>query len=145
MRKRLLLPPCNYLTLLPSNHIPLGLKHHTTGITCLCEPSKACCTLYKLFSQANSITVAWHTPTIPTAPCTRAQYSPFNSQPPEPSDLSFTTTSNTSSKFTAFKPIMPTDKKDLAVVEQENNKCPIIHPGELNAKVFHAFKTACHN
>ena len=40
---------------------------------------------------------------------------------------------------------MPTDKKDLAVIEHKNNKCPILHPGELNIEVLHAFETACHN
>ena len=40
---------------------------------------------------------------------------------------------------------MPANKKDLAVVEQENNKCPIFHPRELNAEVFQQFKTAYYN
>ena len=40
---------------------------------------------------------------------------------------------------------MPANKKDLTVVEQENNKCPILHPRELNAEVFRQFETACYN
>ena len=80
--------------------------------------------------------MARRTPAVSTAPRTRAQRAAFDSQTSDPSDSSSTTASDVSSEFTNFKPIMPANKKDLAVVEQENNKCPILHPGELNAEVF---------
>ena len=148
MRKRFP-PEYNYLTLLQSCCVPLGLKHYLTDTVCSHEPSKhslhpALITLH-LFSQCAFIIMAQHAPAISTAPHTYAQCTALNSQPPDPSDSSFTTTSDTSSKFTTFKWTMPTNKKDLAIVEQENNKCPILYPGELNAEVFHQFKTACYN
>ena len=42
---------------------------------------------------------------------------------------------------------MPTSssKKHVAICEQEGSKCPILHPGDLDAEVFHKFEIACRN
>ena len=42
---------------------------------------------------------------------------------------------------------MPTSssKKHIAICEQEGSKCPILHPGDLDAKVFCKFEIACRN
>ena len=42
---------------------------------------------------------------------------------------------------------MPTSssKKHVAVCEQEGSKCPVLHPGDLDAEVFRKFEIACRN
>ena len=42
---------------------------------------------------------------------------------------------------------MPTSssKKHVAICEQEGSKCPVLHPGDLDAKVFRKFEIACRN
>ena len=62
--------------------------------------------------------------------------------------LSHTTTSDTSSEFTTYNhnSKMTTPAKDgFAVFEQDGNKCPILHHGELSAEIFHDFITGCQN
>ena len=88
---------------------------------------------------------------------TRAQRAAYNalhphiSPPLEPSiQLSFsshTTTSDTSSEFTAYNHVkMATTSKDgFTVFEQDGNKCPILHHGELTAEIFRDFTTGCCN
>ena len=59
---------------------------------------------------------------------------------------SYTTSSDTSSEFTAYNQVMSSSNlKNLAVVEQEGNKCPIFHFGELTAEISCQFDTACYN
>ena len=36
-------------------------------------------------------------------------------------------------------------KKHIAICEQEGNKCPVLHPGDLDAEVFRKFEIACRN
>ena len=36
-------------------------------------------------------------------------------------------------------------KKTIAVCEQEGSKCPVLHPGDLNAEVFQKFEITCRN
>ena len=56
-------------------------------------------------------------------------------------------TSDTSSEFTAYNHVkMMTPSKDgFAVFEQDSNKCPILHHGELTAEIFRNFMTRCCN
>ena len=58
---------------------------------------------------------------------------------------SYTTSSDTSLEFTAYNQVMPSSNlKNLAVIEQEGNKCPIFHFGELTAEISCQFDTACY-
>ena len=41
--------------------------------------------------------------------------------------------------------MMTPSKDGFAVFKQDGNKCPILHHGELSAKIFHDFMTGCHN
>ena len=52
-----------------------------------------------------------------------------------------------SSESTLFICKMPTSssKKHDAICGQEGSKCPILHPGDLDAKVFHKFEITCRN
>ena len=112
---------------------PQNAHHTLCSLPCIC------------FLKHTFIIMAQYTPAISPTPHTCAQCAALNSQPPHPSDSLFTTASDVSSKFMTFKQRMPTNKKHLAVVEQENNKCPILHPGELNTEVFSQFETTCYN
>ena len=55
--------------------------------------------------------------------------------------------SDISSEFTLFVHKMPTSssKKHVAICEQEGSKCPVLHPGDLDAEVFRKFEIACRN
>ena len=150
----------NYLAFLRARRVPLGLNKNFIRQDLLSprafrtslHPFHAFIRLHLplafYLKAALSHNVAQRAPVVASSrPNTRSQ---TRSQQPAPSFdesfSSFTTSSDTSSEFTAYNQIMPSsNSKNLAVVKQEGNKCPIFHFGELTAEISRQFDTACHN
>ena len=72
---------------------------------------------------------------------------PSHNLPNTPPSHNSSASDLSSNEFTLFIYKMPTSspKKHIAICEQEGSKCLVLHPGNLDAKVFQKFKIARSN
>ena len=115
----------------------------------LCPPLASC---PLIFSPSHTFCSLYHPYIMASASCTRAQKAAYNALHPGPSSTPTaipsspilnlppsqnSSASDLSSEFTLFVHKMPaSSKKHIIVCKQEGSKCPVLHPGDLDAEVF---------